>query len=273
MTQSRASAAAQAAWIALALLPAAGYVWLRLHADVEPTTVAPDEHFFVVSLALLLCLAVSVTGVRSALRSQSPRTFLVSLGSLSTAGFLSVHALATPGFVIEAGDEYLFLMSVSSSLAILFGAGFLAVSALPLPADSGPRLGAWQVPVFVGMALALLAWGIAALSFPESVEIEALEGRAFVNLTVVPVLALTGFAAVAYARRHLRTGLAIEGALAAGAVLMFEAQVVMYASEVWQWSWWLYHLLLLAAFTTMLSYPFTSGESKRIAAIAPERAA
>ena len=81
-------------------------------------------------------LVVSVAAVNVALgarmsevsrRRADARLFLVSLVFLSSAGFLLLHALATPGVLLEGGNAG---FAFATPVGLLLAAGFAAVSGI-----------------------------------------------------------------------------------------------------------------------------------------------
>lgn len=248
-------------WGALALVPAVVFVWLRTHQASDPKTVAPDQHFYIVSLAALVCFALAVTGVRAALQMRAPRAYLVSIGFLLMAGFFSVHGLATPGFLLDR--QYAVVVGFSARMTLVVGALFLALAAVPFSERAWARVAGARIPLFVAAGLIMLAYAVLAFLFPESMPPRIMKAKPFLNGTLAIVTVCSVFAAVAYARMYWKSGVAVEGALAVSAVLMLEAQFAMHYAALWQWSWWLYHLQLLAAFSTMLAYPFGVAATER----------
>lgn len=62
----------------------------------------PAGHFWVVSVASIICLVIALAASTVALRVRNARVLLLALSFLSMAGVFSVHGLATPGFVLDA---------------------------------------------------------------------------------------------------------------------------------------------------------------------------
>ncbi|MDO9445872.1 MAG: HD-GYP domain-containing protein [Dehalococcoidia bacterium] len=62
----------------------------------------PTGHFWVVSVASIICLVIALAASTVALRVRNARVLLIALSFLSMAGIFSVHGLATPGFVLDA---------------------------------------------------------------------------------------------------------------------------------------------------------------------------
>src|SRR5215208_8322077 len=84
-------------WLALLGLPLAGF-WLLIAApSADVHWEDHPAHFWLVlgTAVLSTTLAFATSGI--ALRRADARLFLISLSFLAAAGFLTLHALATPG--------------------------------------------------------------------------------------------------------------------------------------------------------------------------------
>jgi adenylate cyclase len=148
-------------------------------------------------------VGLGLVASEAAARRDDDRTFLVSMALLASAGFLGLHALATPGILL---DDISAGFSVAARVGLLLAAGFAAISAL----DSDTRV----VRVLAGhrrlvrtvLGLVLAAWAIASLA-----RVPLLD-RPLPPDTVPPPLgllalvgvALFGFAAVRYAELYRR---------------------------------------------------------------------
>ena len=90
------------------------------------------SHFWLVLAAALLSAALAYQTTGIALRRADARLFLVSLAFLAAAGFLVLHALATPGVLLDGPNQG---FVVATPVGLLIAAGFAAFSALPLPPE------------------------------------------------------------------------------------------------------------------------------------------
>jgi adenylate cyclase len=72
-------------------------------------------------------VVLGLVASEAAARRDDARTFLVSMALLTSAGFLGLHALATPGILL---DETTAGFSVAARVGLLLAAGFAAISAL-----------------------------------------------------------------------------------------------------------------------------------------------
>ncbi|GMU40713.1 MAG: hypothetical protein AMXMBFR23_15790 [Chloroflexota bacterium] len=60
----------------------------------------PAGHFWIVSVASVVCLAIALAASIAALRTRNARVLLLALAFLYMAGIFTVHGLATPGFLL-----------------------------------------------------------------------------------------------------------------------------------------------------------------------------
>ena len=106
--------------------------------------------------------------------------------------------------------------------------------------------------LLIGTVAALGAYAAVGLAMPESVPPRLVNERLFLDGTLVLVVALTALAAYRYFEDYRRSGRPIHLSVAVGAVLLLEAQMGMHYGTLWYFSWWLYHVQLMGAFTTLL---------------------
>src|SRR5918999_6619508 len=92
-------------WGAALALPILALVLLLAAPDADVQWEHHPSHFWLVLAAGLTsaALAFSTSGV--ALRRSDARLYLVSLAFLSAAGFLGLHALSTPGVLLDGPNQ------------------------------------------------------------------------------------------------------------------------------------------------------------------------
>ena len=90
------------------------------------------SHFWLVlsTAAVSTTLAFATSGI--ALRRADARLFLISLSFLAAAGFLALHALATPGVLLDGPNQG---FTIATPVGLLVSALFAGWSALPLPPE------------------------------------------------------------------------------------------------------------------------------------------
>jgi class 3 adenylate cyclase len=231
--------------IALAI-PAAVLVLLLTRPELDITWEHHPSHFWLVLLTAAVNAALAYLTGEAADRRGDARLFLVSLAFLASAGFLALHALATPGVLLPAPNAG---FVVATPVGLVVASGFAAASTSPL---AGPRASALlrlRTPLRIGLLGLLVAWGALSLARlpPLNGPLPPQEAAGPISVMAAVAVALYAWAAwqtfQLYRRRGSRLALAIVVAL----VLLAEAMLAVALSRNWQLSWWEWHVLLTAA--------------------------
>ena len=143
------------------LLPLAGIALLLGSTPADVHWQHRPTHFWLIFLTALINVVLGLAASEAARRRADARAFLVSLAFLVSAGFLGLHALATPGVLVEArGVGFV----IATPIGLIVASGFAAASALEL----SPRAAAWVVAnerLLRGAVLALIAtWGVLSIA-------------------------------------------------------------------------------------------------------------
>lgn len=237
-----------AGWVAAALLaPLAGLVLLLTLPDADRQWEHHPSHFWLVLACALVAGGLAASIGSTARRRADARLFLVSLSYLTAAGFFGLHALATPGVLLDAPNAgFVAAMPVGLVLA----SGFAVWSSVRLDGDRARavlrRSGAlWGV---VAGAVALwAAWSLASMT-PLDDPLVGEEATTWLWAIAIPGLIGYGIAAGRYLvlARVRRSSLVL--AVGASWVLLAEAQIATAAARSWHLSWWEWHALVLVAF-------------------------
>ena len=234
--------------LALALaLPLAGLLVLLAAPDADVRWEDHPAHFWLVLAAAALSAILAVAVGDTARRRGDARLVLVSLGFLAAAGFLGLHALATPKVLLD-GPNAGFV--VATPIGLLLAAALLAASAArwlagPRAAAVVARAGAarWALVALLGAWAAASLARVGPLDHPTPPE----SGSAVLVVPAVLGVGLYAAAAGGYARLWRRRPSALALAVAAGAVLLAEAMLAVAFSRNWHATWWEWHVLMLAA--------------------------
>lgn len=230
------------------LLPVAGLLLLLRQPRLDLMWEHHPSHFWLVLGAAALSAVVAYgTGVAS-LRRGDARVLLVSLTFLSAAGFLGLHALATPGVLLDHPNAGFVL---ATPVGVALGSVFAAWSAISLEGERGVRLIRISRVVRWGLVVLMVLWAVASLAqLPPLQAHEAPEKASGPLMAMALVsIALYGWAAVRYlALWRTRRG-TMPLAVAAAVVLLAEAMAALLFARNWHLSWWEWHVLMLAAFT------------------------
>ena len=234
---------------ALLLAPLGGLALLVFRPDLDGTWEHHPAHFWLVlGIGGINAALAYATGSAARLRGDA-RLLLVSLAFLAAAGFLALHALATPRVLLDAPNPGFVL---ATPVGLLVAAGFAAASSLRLGDDRAlaiVRRGPW---LLWGLVALMFAWGVASLAGVGP------QGQAVAESASGPLvwLAVAGFALYAtavynYLRLPRSAGSTLPLAMAAAFTLLAEAEIAIIWGRNWHASWWEWHLLMLAAFVVI----------------------
>ena len=235
------------AWAVLVAIPLAGLALLLVAPGADFTWEHHPSHFWLVLASALTsaALAFSTSGV--ALRRADARLFLVSLAFFAAAGFLALHALATPGVLLDGPNQG---FVVATPVGLLVAAVFAAASALPLGPERARAVIRRATLLRGVLVAAMAAWAAFSLGSVPPLDDPTPAERASGMLVVPAVVGvlLYGVAGWRYLVIGGRSGSPILLAVAGACVLLAEAMVAVAFARSWHASWWEWHLLMLAAF-------------------------
>ena len=167
-----------------------------------------------------------------------------------SAAFLGLHALATPRVLISHPNAG-FVIAVPIGLAI--AAIFAVWSAIPLQGQRARWVVAHSNTMRVALVAIVAVWAAWSLSelppLDDPTPVES--GSPFMIALGVPTAVGFGLAAwrylvIARARRAL-----LLLAVGAAWVLLGEAAVAVALTQNWRASWWMWHILMVAAFAAI----------------------
>ncbi len=228
-------------------LPLVGLALLRANPAWDATWQHHPAHFWLVLVAALLSAITAYGTGQAAVRRGDARVMLVSLCFLSAAGFLSLHALATPKVLLDGTNPGFNLATpVGLALGSLFAAGSSGDIDGPR-AVAAMRVAKW---LRVALLLALAVWAAFSLLRLPPLDLGAGPERTSGAMILVAAgaTALYAWSAIAYVRLWRRRRGLMLLAMAAAFVLLGEAMVAISLSANWHLSWWEWHLLMLVAF-------------------------
>jgi class 3 adenylate cyclase len=239
------------AWWPLALaVPLVGLAALIARPELDHEWRHQPSHFWLVLLVALVNVALAYLTNEAAMRRGDARLVLISLAFGASAGFLGLHALATPGVLLPASNLG---FMIATPIGLTIAAVLSAASVLPLGGSRGESVLRHARSLRLGLLAVMLAWGVASLLSIPPLTTLAVPGEVAPPLRVAAVAAvgLYAFAAwrfsVLYAQRRRPLSLAVVVAL----VLLAEAMITVVFSRDWHLSWWEWHLLMAFAFAAV----------------------
>lgn len=250
--------------VALAL-PMAGLILLLAQPELDVAWQHHPAHFWLVLIAAALSVALAYATGTAARRRNDARVFLVFLAFLTAAGFLGLHALATPGVLLPGQNAG---FTLATPVGLLVAAVFAAASSIEFGRDQAAGV-MRHAGLLRGLAAAVMA-GWAAVSL---LELPPLNGVAPPERASGPLVALAiaggalyAIAVVRYVQLARRADSAtLPVAMAAAFVLLTEAEVAVAVSRNWHASWWLWHVLILAALAVVAIAAHREWEEERFA--------
>ena len=225
--------------------PLAGLALLLARPGLDHTWEHNPSHFWLVlSSAAVAAVLADAAGAAAEHRGDA-RVLLVSLALLSPAGFLGLHALATPGVLLPTPNRG---FVVATPVGLLLGSVAAAWSTRDLAGDRA--VAAVRQGRRLRLAVLALMLGWAALSLGELPPLDGPPGGAErIPLVVAgPATALYLLAAARFFSQWRRTRTPMLLAMAAAFVLLGEAMVAIAVAGSWRLSWWEWHVLMLTAF-------------------------
>lgn len=241
---------AVAAWLLVAVLvPLAVLALLRWRPALDVLWDNNPAHFWLVLAAAAIAVTLGYTVTDVARRRQDARLLLVSLVYIASAGFLGLHALATPGVLVgpNAGFE------LATPIGLVVGSLFAAASGRELTPETSRWLMARSRTLLAALIALMLAWAIASLAeLPPLNDPVPEESLPAWQLTFVAIgIVGYGIGAWGYVRLYRRRRAPIVLAFAVAFALLAVTLVVVAFAVNWRLSWWEWHLLMLAAFGLM----------------------
>ncbi|HET6211428.1 MAG TPA: adenylate/guanylate cyclase domain-containing protein [Micromonosporaceae bacterium] len=172
---------------------------------------------------------------------------LVSLAFLCTAGFLLLHALATPGVLLTHPNVG---FDLAQPVGLAIAAVFTFASSLPL-AGVGATAVVRAAPTLRTVLVAvLLGWAaVSLLDLPplnRPPQVRELHGP--LVAIAIGAVALYLATALRYYRQHRQRPGVVLLSIITASVLLAEAMVAVTLADKWHLSWWEWHVLLTFAF-------------------------
>jgi adenylate cyclase len=237
-----------AAWIVAAALPLVGLVSLLLRSKLDPPWSSPRLHVVLFLAVGSGAFVLAYVAGQAADRRGDARVFLLSLGFLVTGGFLAVHAVGTPGVLLNTDLPG---FKVAIPMGLLIAALFAGASAF---VDVRPGVAPAVVRHRHGLRRSVLAamavWVIWTILQLPPLAGSSAEGAG----TLLQTLAALGAAAYVVSAlryvvvdRHRMT--LLPTSVIAGFILLAEALFgsALVGERTWHASWWEWHGLIVTA--------------------------
>ncbi len=233
--------------VALVAVPVAGLVLLLAAPSLDVRWEHHPAHFWLVVAAGVVTFGLGFLLGEAAARRGDARVLLVSLAFLASSGFLALHALATPGVLLEGSNAG---FQIASPVGLLLASVFAAASAGELSPARSRAVVRRRRGLYAALGVVLVGWAVLALAtLPPLEDPVTPEGARdpLIGLALVGV-ALYGYAAVRYLRLFRRRAAPLLLAVVTAFALLAEAMFAVALGRNWHLTWWEWHLLMLVAF-------------------------
>jgi adenylate cyclase len=230
------------------VLPLLGFVLLMRRPQLDVHWEHHPSHFWLVLVTAAVSAVLAYGTGAVAQQRGDARVLLVSLAFLSAAGFLGLHALATPGVLLAEPNAG---FVVATPVGIALGSLFAVASSVDLSGDRAVRAVVLARRARVALLVLMALWAVASLAqLPPLHEEQAVPEQAggLLGPVAFGAILLYGVAAARYLRLWLRRPSLMLLSMLAAFVLLAEAMVAVVFARNWALSWWEWHVLMLAAF-------------------------
>ena len=253
-----------AVWALALAAPHPGLVLLIAAPRTDAHWEDHPTHFWLVLAAAVTSIVLAVVTGDTARRRADARLFLVSLAFLAAAGFLGLHALATPQVLLEKPNAG---FVVATPVGLLLAAVFAAASSLELSPEASSALVRLATPIRALLFAAMAAWAAVSL-----LEIGPLDdplpeerARGWLLAFALPGIALYAFAAFRYLVLVRRRPAALLVAVVSAYTFLAEAMLAVAFARNWHASWWEWHGLMLLAFALVAWFARREWREERFA--------
>ena len=228
-------------------LPLVGLAVLLARPELDMEWEHQPAHFWIVLLAAALNAVLAYLTNAAAGQYRDARVVLISLAFLASAGFLGLHALATPGVLLPSANVG---FAIATPIGLIIASVFAAASMSPLAGPRARTVLRLRPVLLGGLLLAMASWAVMSVLQvpPLDGPPPAREGTGLLDILSVIAVALYVVAAWRAVLLYRYRGGGLLLSIAAALVLLAEAMIAVLVGRNWHASWWEWHLLLLAAF-------------------------
>ena len=246
-------------WVGHLALPLLGLWLLVAQPTLDLLWEHHPTHFALVLAVALISVGLAVLVNRPAVHRGDARLFLVGLAFFAAAGFLGVHALATPAVLLNVRTAAFVLATpIGLCIAALFA---MASSASFSPERSAALLRrrrwlrgglvALVIASAVGSLLALPPFGTLVTADGAGVASGGLDeatGQQLVWILATVSVLCYGVAAIRYWLVYRRRPAVMLLSVVTAFALLAEASIANALARNWHLSWWTWHVLMAAGF-------------------------
>jgi adenylate cyclase len=236
-------------WGTALALPLSLVILLRVAPELDARWEVDPVHFWIVLAAGVANAGLAVAISEAGRRRRDARLQLIGLAFLVSAGFLGLHALATPNVVVDGGSAGFVL---ATPIGLVLAGAFAAASAVEYRLQASLRIvrsARWALAIVL---VVMAVWAVISVAGLPPLSEPVTPDDVEVPLGSVAVLGvvLYGYSSWSYFRVWWRRRTALAFAVAFAFALLAEALIVAIASlpTSWHLSWWEWHALMAISF-------------------------
>jgi class 3 adenylate cyclase len=239
-----------AAALLAAALPLIGLASLLLRSQLDPHFENYRAHFVVFGIIGAVAFALGYAAGEAANRRGDARVLLLSLAFMTTGGFMSLHAVGTPGVLFsDELDGFQVAIPVGLLVSAVFAAGSAFVDLDPALA---PLLIRRRTLLRAVVLLAMGSWFVLTVAEVPPMSGDNGEAATGSGLAVLAIVGTIVYAvsAARYAGIFRHQPKLLPAAVVACFLLLSEAMigVALTGERKWHASWWEWHGLIVAAY-------------------------
>jgi adenylate cyclase len=241
------------AWIVASTLPLVGLMSLFLRRQLDPAWDSPRLHFVLFLAVGGGAFILAYLAGQAADRRGDARVFLLSLAFLATGGFLAVHAIGTPGILLN-NELPGFTVAIPAGMVIgaVFACGSAFVDVRPRAALAVVR---HRLALRRSVLVAIAVWSVFSLAeLPPLAGANAEGGGTFLRILAAIGAVVYGVSAMRYVVAFRGKMTLLPASVVACFVLVAEALVgsALVGERTWHASWWEWHALIVTAYLIIL---------------------
>lgn len=235
-----------AVWVGHMALPLLALWLLLAQPELDVTWQHQPSHFWLVAGVAGVNVVLAVRVLAAARHRGDARLLLVGYAFVVAAGFLGLHALATPGVLLDAPNAG---FEVATPVGLAIASVFFAVASIDFTAKQTAGIVDKDTEIRWTVVALLAAWAFVSLASLPPLDAPLTERAAGgMRWVAYGAIGLYALSAVGFFVSHRRRRSVMLVALITSAVLLGEAMATILWARAWQLSWWLWHVLMAAAF-------------------------
>jgi adenylate cyclase len=256
------------AWIVPLALPLALVIVLRSAPAVDARWEDRPAHFWIVLAAGVLNAVLALAITEAGRRRRDARLLLIGLAFLVSAGFLGLHALATPGEIVNGANAGFVL---ATPVGLVLSGALAAASAVEYGLEASLKIVRRSRALTAAALGVIAAWAVISLNELPPLRDAITPEDATLPLAILAAVGIAayGYAAFAYFRVWTRRRTLLAIVVAFAFALLAEALLVAVVSlpTSWRMSWWEWHVLMAISFGAIAAAAWTEWYEERFSGL------